>query len=111
MMKIFMVAAATLLAPIAIYWVDYCLYRGKSDWVGRDEPPAYLIPLSKMPGIFRVVLTFPVLFSFCGVMRATGNTYHQGFEFIGDIDYGCRSKVQPDIYVKPFGFIILGFLS
>jgi hypothetical protein len=44
------------------------------------------------------------------MLRPVGNTYNQGFDFIDSgnaIHYGYPAEVQ----VKPFGFVILGWLS
>ena len=114
-------AAGALTYPILLYILpvrlDESLDRGPGDLVGQDGATTNHIPLANLPAIFTAIISFPSCFTTSRrhskpyeMLRPVGNTYNQGFDFIDSgnaIHYGYPAEVQ----VKPFGFVILGWLS
>lgn len=110
-------AFAPLFIPMVPVWVDADLDRGPGDLVGQDRATTNHMPLANLPAIFTTIISLPSHFTkSCRhskpyeMLRPVGNTYNQGFDFIESgnaIHYGYPAEVQ----VKPFGFVILGWLS
>ena len=110
-------AFAPLFIPMVPVWVDADLDRGPGDLVGQDGATTNHMPLASFPAIFTTIISLPSYFTKSRrhskpyeMLRPVGNTYNQGFDFIESgnaIHYGYPAEVQ----VKPFGFVILGWLS
>ena len=118
--RVFFAAARAfppLFIPMVPVWVDADLDRGPGDLVGQDGATTNHMPLANFPAIFTTIISLPSYFTKSRrhskpyeMLRPVGNTYNQGFDFIESgnaIYYGYPAEVQ----VKPFGFVILGWLS
>ena len=111
--------AALIFVPIAAIWVDVLLGRNYVQG-SQDVSSDHFTPLANLPGIFATimdissVMDIPSFFtrSFrCSkpfeMMMPDGNTYHQGFVLDESISYSYPAEAR----VKPFGYVILAWLS
>ncbi|MEC8064127.1 MAG: hypothetical protein VX112_04700 [Pseudomonadota bacterium] len=115
-----------ILATTATLFFGFTDFFISRDWKDQDVSSTFSVPLVNLPPIFTTIISLPSFFSVLrmrakpwGMLRPQSNTFNQGFDFSGEsVSYSYPSGVQDiyyhypaDVQVKPFGFVVLGFLS
>ena len=104
----------TILATIATLFFGFTDFYISRDRKYQDVPSTFSVPLDNLPPIFTTIISLPSFFSVLRssskpfpMMRPNSNTFNQGFDFSAV----CYDSYPAGVQVKPFGFVVLGFLS